>query len=172
VGVVVLRPAGCQRQCGGICACVAACKMEIKSRHGCDVQLRFERTLDLVYHRLVRVVIMGRHSALPWSPLPYEFRPISPQTKQAILRGVIHKATAQKMRDQLDVAARGAGAAVDDRNSVLDQGLVPPKMRIQQLMTDHRRVFDSFLVAFGPNFGRIWQDEGGSRSAPQGGEQR
>jgi len=33
-------------------------------------------------------------------------------------------------------------------------------------------VFDSFLVAFGPNFGRIWQDEGGSRSAPQGGEQR
>jgi hypothetical protein len=75
----------------------------------------------------------------PWSPLPYEFRPISPQTKQAILRGVIHKATAQKMRDQLDVAARGAGAAVDDRNSVLDQGLVPPKKRIQQLMTDHRR---------------------------------
>ena len=135
----MLRPAGCQRQCGGICACVAACKMEIKSRHGCDVQLRFERTLDLVYHRLVRVVIMGRHSALPWSPLPYEFRPISPQTKQAILRGVIHKATAQKMRDQLDVAARGAGAAVDDRNSVLDQGLVPPKKRIQQLMTDHRR---------------------------------
>ena len=113
--------------------------MEIKSRHGCDVQLRFERTLDLVDHRLVRVVIMGRHSALPWSPLPYEFRPISPQTKQAILRGVIHKATAQKMRDQLDVAARGAGAAVDDRNSVLDQGLVPPKKRIQQLMTDHRR---------------------------------
>ena len=33
-------------------------------------------------------------------------------------------------------------------------------------------VFDSFLVAFGPNFGRIWQDEGGSRSAPQGIEQR
>jgi hypothetical protein len=43
------------------------------------------------------------------------------------------------MRDQLDVAARGAGAAVDDRNSVLDQGLVPPKKRIQQLMTDHRQ---------------------------------
>jgi len=42
----------------------------------------------------------------PWSPLLYEFRPISPQTKQAILRGVIHKATAQKMRDQLDMCVR------------------------------------------------------------------
>ena len=42
----------------------------------------------------------------PWSPLPYEFRPISPQPKQAILRGVIHKATAQKMRDQLDMCVR------------------------------------------------------------------
>ena len=139
VGSVILRPAGCQRQCGGICECVAACKMEIKSRHGCDVQLRFERTLDLVYRRLVRVVIIGQHSAMPWSPLPYEFRMISPRTKQAILQGVTRKDTAQKVRIQLNVTHRGAGAVLDDRNSVADRGLVPDKKKIQQLMTNHRR---------------------------------
>jgi hypothetical protein len=113
--------------------------MEIKSRHGCDVQLRFERTLDLVYRRLVRVVIIGQHSAMPWSPLPYEFRMISPRTKQAILQGVTRKDTAQKVRIQLNVTHRGAGAVLDDRNSVADRGLVPDKKKIQQLMTNHRR---------------------------------
>ena len=108
--------------------------MEVKSRHGCDVQVRFERTLDLVYRRLVRVVIIGQHSALPWSPLPHEFRPMSPKTKQAILCGVTRKDTAQNVRNQLDVAARGAGAALDDRESVIDRGLVPDKKR-HQLVT-------------------------------------
>ena len=43
-----LRPSGCLRQCGGVCACAQTCTKQIKSRHGCNVQIKMERTLQLV----------------------------------------------------------------------------------------------------------------------------
>ena len=31
--------AGCERQCGGVCQCTAACSNQTKGRHGCTVQI-------------------------------------------------------------------------------------------------------------------------------------
>ena len=54
-GAVKLRAAGCQRQCGGVCACPAACVNQVKKRHGCDLRINYERTLSLVQQGLVHI---------------------------------------------------------------------------------------------------------------------
>ena len=54
-GAVKLRAAGCQWQCGGVCACPAACVNQVKKRHGCDLRINYEWTLSLVQQGLVHI---------------------------------------------------------------------------------------------------------------------
>jgi len=107
-GAIKLRAAGCKRQCGGTCACAADCHKQVKKRHECDLQIKFERTLTLVNHGLVRVTVTGQHtdSRTAWSPLPVENRRISPATRQDILRQQASKKTAKRIQMQLNLDAR------------------------------------------------------------------
>jgi hypothetical protein len=50
-GAIGLQAVGCQRQCGGVCQCTTACTNQIKARHGCNVQIKMERTLEHVHGR-------------------------------------------------------------------------------------------------------------------------
>jgi hypothetical protein len=49
-GAVKLRAAGCKRQCGGLCVCAAGCTGQVKKRHGCDLVIKYERTLARDLH--------------------------------------------------------------------------------------------------------------------------
>jgi len=140
-GAIGLRAAGCQRQCGGVCQCTMACTNQIKARHGCNVQIKMERTLEHVQDGLVRVTVSGAHvtDISQWAALPLEHRAVSPHTRQVILQKMTEKSTARKVQLHLNVTARTQGAAVNGRGAVTDQSSVPEKKVIQQLMTNHRR---------------------------------
>ena len=140
-GAIGLRAAGCQRQCGGVCQCTMACTNQIKARHGCNVQIKMERTLEHVQDGLVRVTVSGAHvtDISQWAALPLEHRAVSPHTRQVILQKMTEKSTARKVQLHLNVTARTEGAAVNGRGAVTDRSSVPEKKVIQQLMTNHRR---------------------------------
>ena len=140
-GAIGLRAAGCQRQCGGVCQCTMACTNQIKARHGCNVQIKMERTLKHVQDGLVRVTVSGAHvtDISQWAALPLEHRAVSPHTRQVILQKMTEKSTARKVQLHLNVTARTQGAAVNGRGAVTDRSSVPEKKVIQQLMTNHRR---------------------------------
>jgi hypothetical protein len=140
-GAIGLRAAGCQRQCGGVCQCTMACTNQIKARHGCNVQIKMERTLKHVQDGLVRVTVSGAHvtDISQWAALPLEHRAVSPHTRQVILQKMTEKSTARKVQLHLNVTARTEGAAVNGRGAVTDRSSVPEKKVIQQLMTNHRR---------------------------------
>ena len=140
-GAIGLRAAGCQRQCGGVCQCTMACTNQIKARHGCNVQIKMERTLEHVQDGLVRVTVSGAHvtDISQWAALPLEHRAVSPHTRQVILQKMTEKSTARKVQLHLNVTARTQGAAVNGRGAVTDRSSVPEKKVIQQLMTNHRR---------------------------------
>ena len=141
-GTISLRAAGCERQCGGVCQCTAACSNQTKGRHGCTVQIKMERTLQHVQNGLVRIIVSGAHASdlSRWAPLPLEHRAVSPQTRQVILHKMMtEKSTARKVQLHLNVTARTGGAAIDGRGAVTDRSSVPEKKVIQQLMTNHRR---------------------------------
>ena len=140
-GAIGLQAVGCQRQCGGVCQCTTACTNQIKARHGCNVQIKMERTLEHVQDSLVRVTVSGVHATdmSQWAALPLEHRAVSPHTRQVILEKMTEKSTARKVQLYLNVTARTEGAAVDGRGAVTDRSSVPQKQVIQQLMTNHRR---------------------------------
>ena len=140
-GAIGLRAAGCQRQCGGVCQCTMACTNQIKARHGCNVQIKMERTLKHVQDGLVRVTVSGAHvtDISQWAALPLEHRAVSPHTRQVILQKMTEKSTARKVQLHLNVTARTEGAAVNGRGAMTDRSSVPEKKVIQQLMTNHRR---------------------------------
>ena len=140
-GAIGLRAAGCQRQCGGVCQCTMACTNQIKARHGCNVQIKMERTLKHVQDGLVRVTVSGAHvtDISQWAALPLEHRAVSPHTRQVILQKMTEKSMARKVQLHLNVTARTEGAAVNGRGAVTDRSSVPEKKVIQQLMTNHRR---------------------------------
>ena len=140
-GAIGLRAAGCQRQCGGVCQCTMACTNQIKARHGCNVQIKMERTLEHVQDGLVRVTVSGAHvtDISQWAALPLEHRAVSPHTRQVILQKMTEKSMARKVQLHLNVTARTQGAAVNGRGAVTDRSSVPEKKVIQQLMTNHRR---------------------------------
>ena len=140
-GAIGLRAVGCQRQCGGVCQCTMACTNQIKARHGCNVQIKMERTLKHVQDGLVRVTVSGAHvtDISQWAALPLEHRAVSPHTRQVILQKMTEKSTARKVQLHLNVTARTEGAAVNGRGAVTDRSSVPEKKVIQQLMTNHRR---------------------------------
>ena len=132
-GTVFLRPSGCARQCGGVCACTASCANQLKSRHGCKFQVKFERPLKLVPAGLVRVTLIGCHAPSGWAPLPYENRRMTNDTKQEILKHIVIKSTARQAQLHLNVAAREqADVPVDDRGSVIDLSRVPSQKAVQQ----------------------------------------
>jgi len=140
-GAIGLRAAGCQRQCGGVCQCTMACTNQIKARHGCNVQIKMERTLEHVQDGLVRVTVSGAHvtDISQWAALPLEHHAVSPHTRQVILQKMTEKSMARKVQLHLNVTARTEGAAVNGRGAVTDRSSVPEKKVIQQLMTNHRR---------------------------------
>ena len=149
-GTTALRAAGCARQCGGVCVCTSSCKNQLKSRHGCDLQIKMERTLEHVQNGLVRITVSGAHAPdmSRWRRLPPEHRAVSPETRQVILQQMAQKNTARKVQLQLNITARSKGASTDGRGAVIDHSVVPEKKLIQQIMTDHRRSGQRGVPAF------------------------
>ena len=140
-GAVKLRAAGCQRQCGGVCACPAACVNQVKKRHGCDFRINYEWTLSLVQQGLVRITVIGQHTPVlaHWAPLPLEHRAMSAATRQAILQQASEKRTAKAIEQNLNSSAREAGSPTDGRGIVIDRSLVPDKRKIQKVMEKHAK---------------------------------
>jgi hypothetical protein len=116
-GVVVLQAAGCQRQCGGVSMCSSTCTMQSKTRHSCNYQIQFYATAEQVATGQNFVRVMGTHSADmgQWSALPIAHRPVSPQTRDAIIYGMGIKETAKQTMLRLDIVARQRGAATNGR---------------------------------------------------------
>ena len=94
--------------------------------------------------------------------------------RPARLKGAANRGGGSKRRGPERAVGHKGGAMA--RAVQREAGDVSGKHRRKKKRCDFsyilRQAFDSFLVAFGLIFGRIWQDEGGSCSAPQGGEQR
>ena len=127
VTTVHLEAAGCERQCGGVCECASTCTGQTKSRHGCDFRLQFDRTLEQVPQRLVRVTVIGKHSSSKWAPLPLDNRAVSPRTRQVILKKMTNKDTARKVQLNLNTEALVSGATTNEDGVVTDHSVVPSK---------------------------------------------
>lgn len=114
-GTIALQATGCERQCGGVCRCTSTCANQIKGRHGCNVQIKMERTLQHVQNGLVRIAVTGTHAAdaSQWAALPPERRAVSPETRHVILQKIAEKSTARKVQLHLNATARSVGAAVN-----------------------------------------------------------
>jgi len=123
-----LSATGCQRQCGGFCACTTTCTRQVKARHGCDVRLQFDRTLPLVDHGLVRVTLIGQHryDGAMWAPLPLEERAMTVAVKQHVLAATARKETAKMTQLALNLTAeQKPGVSFDSRGACLDRAEVP-----------------------------------------------
>ena len=141
-GAVVLQAAGCQRQCGGVSMCSSTCTMQSKTRHNCNYQIQFYATAEQVATGQNFVRVMGTHSAdmRQWLALPIAHRPVSPQTRDAIICGMGIKETAKQTQLRLDIAARQRGAATNGRGSCEDRSLVPAQFKIQEIQKNVRRL--------------------------------
>ena len=96
------------------------------------MQLRMERTLQLVHHRLVRVVIQGQHApeGSHWAALPVEYRSMTVATKQLVLREVGRKTLAKIAQSHMNIAARQQPAAsMSEFGICLDRSFVPELRR-------------------------------------------
>lgn len=140
-GADKLRAAGCKRQCGGVSFCTATCTQQKKSRHGCMVRIKYERTLSLVQQGLVRITVIGQHAPdlTTWAALPPEHRAISTATRQAILQQAQEKRTAKTIQKHLNAHARDAGSPMDARGAVVDESVVPNKCKIQKVIKNHAK---------------------------------
>ena len=129
VVATLLKPAGCVRQCGGVCACASSCTNQVKARHGCNFRILFESTLLLAHFRRRRVVILGRHTASSstWAPIPIELRPMSKVVKQKIKQEVARNSTAKTTQLLLNAEARKhqPATSINSRGACLDRSAVP-----------------------------------------------
>ena len=144
-----LSAAGCQRQCGGFCACATTCTQQVKARHGCDLRLLFDRTLPLVDRGLVRATVSGKHryDGSTWAPLPLEERPMTVAVKQEVLAATARKQTAKMTQLALNLAAEQKwGVSFDPRGACLDRAEVP-KQCAQPPLTSRECASDSVLRA-------------------------